>query len=119
MNKTYKGTLCIDEYGCLKCGDSYLVGDVESDFKKGDRVFVRYYVTDKEVTEDEAKEAVIRKAIGGNLDELEFILDAYSEYTILELEEHLVVGGHDLLSELQDYDGKFLTLVVEANAKPK
>ncbi len=110
----YKGILEIDEYGCLKCGDTYLVEDVEADFKKGDNVFVRYYVTDKEVTEEEAKEALILKTIGGNVDALEFVLDAYSEYTIMELEEHLVVGGHDLLNELQDCEGKFLTLIIEA-----
>ena len=110
----YKGILEIDEYGCLTCGNSYLVEEVEADFKKGDNVFVRYYVTDKEVTEEEAKEALILKTIGGNLDKLEFILDAYSEYTIMELEEHLVVGGHDLFNELQDCEGKFLTLVIEA-----
>jgi hypothetical protein len=110
----YKGILEIDEYGCLNCGDSYLVEDVEAHFKKGDNVFIRYYVTDKEVTEEEAKEALILKTIGGNVDELEFVLDAYSEYTIMELEEHLVVGGHDLFNELQDCEGKFLTLIVEA-----
>lgn len=110
----YKGFLEIDEYGCLKCGDLYLVEDVEADFRKGDNVFVRYYVTDKEVAEDEAKEALILKTIGGNIDELEFVLDAYSEYTIMELEEHLVVGGYDLFNELQDCEGKFLTLIIEA-----
>lgn len=109
----YKGILEFDEYECLKCGNSYLVEDVKTDFKKGDNVFVRYYVTDKEVTEEEAKEALILKTINGNVDELEFILDAYSEYTIMELEEHLVVGGHDLFNELQDYEGKFLTLIIE------
>ena len=114
MEKVYKGILEIDEYGCLRCGDSYLVEDVEADFKKGEKVFIRYYVTEKEVTEDEAKEALILKTIGGNLDELEFILDAYSEYTILELKEHLVIGEHDLFSELQDCEGKFLTLVIES-----
>lgn len=110
----YKGFLEIDEYGCLKCGDSYLVKDIELDFKKGDKVFVRYYVTDKEVTEDKAEEALILKTIGGNIDDLEFVLDAYSEYTIMELEEHLVVGGHDLFNELQSCEGKFLTLIIEA-----
>lgn len=110
----YKGILKIDDYGCLKCGDSYLVEDVEADFKKGDNVFVRYYVTDKEVTEDEAKEALILKTIGGNVDELEFVLDAYSEYTIMELKESLVLGGHDLFNELQNCEGKFLTLIIES-----
>ena len=109
----YKGILEIDDYGCLKCGNSYLVEDIEADFKKGDNVFVRYYVTDKEVTEEEAKEALILKTIGGNLDELEFELDAYTEYTIMKLVEHLVIGGHDLFKELQDCEDKFLILIIE------
>jgi hypothetical protein len=32
----------------------------------------------------------------------------------MKIEEHLVVGGHDLFNELQDCEGKFLTLVIEA-----
>jgi len=32
----------------------------------------------------------------------------------MELEEHLVVGGHDLFNELQDCERKFLTLIIEA-----
>src|SRR5690606_40063972 len=51
----YKGFLNIDEYGCLECGDSYLISDVESDFKKGDKVFVRYFLSDKEITEEQAR----------------------------------------------------------------
>jgi len=110
----YSGILKINEYECLKCGDSYLVEDVEPDFKKDENVFVRYYVTDKEISEEEAKKALILRNIGGNMDELNFILDAYSEFTITEIQERLVVGGHNLLNELQKYDGKFLTLVIES-----
>lgn len=110
---TIKGKLEIDEYGCLVCGGSYLVESVEEIFSKGDNVFVRYYLADKEVTEDEAKEAMILKTIGGNVDELRFILDAYSEYTILDLEENLVIGGHDLFEELQDSEGKYLILMID------
>jgi hypothetical protein len=109
----YKGKLNIDDYGCLECGDSYLAESVEADFKKGDKVFARYYITDKEVTEEEAKEALILKTIGGNIDECQFILDAYSEYTIIELEEHLTIGGHDLIDELSNADGKYLILIIE------
>jgi hypothetical protein len=36
----YKGFLNIDEYGCLECGDSYLISDVASDFKRGDKVLL-------------------------------------------------------------------------------
>jgi hypothetical protein len=111
--KTYKGILEDDIFSCLKCGDYYLADAVQSDFKKGDIVFVRYYITDKEVTEEEAKKALIFKAFGGDVDKIVFVLDAYSEYSILELEEDLTIGGHNLISELNAYDGKFLTLIIQ------
>jgi hypothetical protein len=110
--KIYKGILEIDGYGLLKCGNSYLIEDVELDFKMGDNVFVSYYVTDKEVTEDEARKALIIKTIGGNIEELQFDLVAYSEWTIISLEEELKIGGHSLCDELRGYEGKFITLIV-------
>ena len=110
----YKGFLTIDEYGCLECGDSYLISDVGSDFEKGDKVFVRYFLSDKEITEEQAKEALILKTLGGDIEELDFILDAYSEYTIMDYSEELKIGGHDLFNELQDSEGKFLLLIIDA-----
>lgn len=110
----YKGFLNINEYGCLECGDLYLISEIESNFKKGDKVFVRYFLSDKEITEGQAKEALILKTFGGDIEELDFVLDAYSEHSINELEEHLVVDGHDLLNELQACEGKFLLLIIDA-----
>lgn len=116
MKKTYSGILEIDEYGCLNCGGSYLIMDMNDDFKQGDKVFVRYFLADKEITEEEATEAMILKTIGGNVDDLNFVLEAYSEYTILEYDETAVIGGHDLFAELQDAGGKYLLLVIETCA---
>jgi len=109
----YTGKLNINEYKCLECGREYLVESVECAFKKGDKVFVRYYLSDKEITLDQANTALIIKTCGGDIDELEFILDAYSEYTIMDYKEELKVGGHDLFEELVDYDGKYLILIIE------
>lgn len=116
MKKIYSGMLEIDCYGCLKCGDSYLIDDMDYDFKQGDKVFVRYFLSDKEIIEDEATEALIFKTIGGNVDSLNFVLYAYSEYTILEYDEKAVIGGHDLFSELQDAEGNYLLLIIETCA---
>ena len=109
----YTGKLNIDEYGCLECGGEYLVESVECDFKKGDKVFVRYYLSDKEITLEQANTALIIKTCGGDIEELEFILDAYSEYTIMDYKEELKVGGHDLFDELEDYEGKYLILIID------
>jgi len=109
----YTGKLNIDEYGCLECGDKYLVEAVECDFKKGDKVFVRYYLSDKEITLEQANTALIIKTFGGDIEKLEFILEAYSEYTIVDYKEELKVGGHDLFDELECYEGKYLILIIE------
>ena len=110
----YTGKLNIDDYGCLEYGDNgYLLEDVEGDFNRGDKVFVAYYISDKEITLNEAKEALVMKTCGGNIDELEFILDAYSEWTIMDYKEDFKVGGHDLFDELEDHDGKYLILIIE------
>jgi len=109
----YTGKLNIDDHGCLECGDEYLVESVECDFKKGDKVFIRYYISDKEITLDQADTALIIKTCGGDVDELEFILETYSEYTIMDYKEELKVGGHDLFDELQDHEGKYLILIIE------
>jgi len=113
MKKNYSGFLNIDEYGCLTIGDNYLIDLIDDDFKKGDKIFIRYYITDKEVTDEEAAKAHIIKTIGGEIDELDFILDAYSEYTILDYNEELKIGGHDLFDELCNSDGKYLNLIIE------
>lgn len=109
----YTGELNIDGCGCLKCGDEYLVESVECDLNKGDKVFIRYYLSDKEITLDQANTALIIKTCGGDVDELEFILDAYSECTIMKYKEELKVGGHDLFDELQGHEGKYLILIIE------
>ena len=109
----YKGILNVDEYCCLQCGDIYLIEDLQKIFKSGNTVFIRYYITDIEVTEEESKEALILKTIGGNLDDLSFILEAYSEYTIIDYEEILIVDGHDLYTELRTHEGKFLTFIID------
>jgi len=113
--KTYSGILEVDGYGCLKCGDFYLIERLSGDFKQGDPVFIRYFITDKAVTEDEATKALLEKTLGvATIDSLNFELDAYSEWTILEYDEKAVIGGHDLFSELQSAEGKYLLLIVES-----
>lgn len=100
------------DYGLLLCQDFYLIESIADTFKRGDVVSVEYFITDKEVTEEEAREAFVMKTLGGPIDELDFVLDAYSSYTINELTEELIIGGHDLLEELQSFEGSFLILVI-------
>jgi hypothetical protein len=111
--KTYAGLLSINEYACLECGDDHLIDQINDDFTAGDKVFVRYYLADKPITEEEATLALVLKTIGGNIDSLDFILEAYSEYTVEECNEEFIIGGHDLFQELQEAEGKYLLLIIE------
>lgn len=109
-----RGVLDIDEYGCLTCAGRYLIELIQETFSVGDYVAVSYYITDLEVTQEQAMEMLILKTIGGDISRLEFVLDAYSEYTIMDLQEHLVVGGHDLFNELSGHRDKFLNLKIRS-----
>jgi hypothetical protein len=79
----------------------------------GKKIAVHYYITDETVTEDQALEASVRKDLGGDV-QAEFILDAYSSWTIMDFKQEAVVGGHDLIAELESYEDKFCTLIIES-----
>jgi len=113
MKKIYQGLLQIADFETLSLDYTNLAELIKNDFEKGNSVFVSYYITDKKVSEAEAKKSLILKTIGGNLDELHYELYAYSEYTIEDIKEGFIVGGHDLINELKNYEGKFLTLIIE------
>jgi hypothetical protein len=119
MKIVLQGLLNVDEYDllCLSTDIKHerLADALEShlDDKIGQLISVNYFITNQEVTLEECKMALIHKVCGGSLDKIQFILEAYSEWTIIEKEEHFVVGGHDLITELKTYDGKYVTLVIE------
>jgi hypothetical protein len=115
MKVKINGFISIDEYGCLCVGNSYIIEKINEEFSTGDKVSVRYYITDTETSEEEAMEANIMRSIGASIDSLDFILEAYSEYTILEYNEKLKIGGHDLFAELCSYEGKYLNLTIGVN----
>ena len=118
--KEYKGYLAICEYGFLTLNESQnesygvsLAESIEEDWGTGHEVSLRYYIGEKQMALDQATIALIEKAFGGEL-EAEYILDAYSEYTIMELEEELKIGGHDMISELESHEGKYAVIVIES-----
>jgi hypothetical protein len=119
--KTYKGWLGQCEYGFLSISEdkneSYgpsLADLIADDWEKGEKVSLRYYIAGAPMTEEQANEALIHKIYSGDLD-AEYLLDAYSEYTVLEWEEGLKIGGHNLIEELETHDGKYAVIVVEAS----
>ena len=126
--KKYTGYIDIDGDGLLNIvqdDKSLVLADlIKNDFNIGDNVSVKYYILDKEKTEEEATDALLKR-IYGDIEKLNFILEAYSEWTIeaysewtiLDLEEEVIIGGHDLIEELSGYEGKYLILIIRAERK--
>lgn len=112
-----------DEYGCLcilyniegkpYVRREYIIENISNEFQIGDKIFITYYLSDKKITEEEAKEYLILSNAGAVITDLNFILDAYSEYTIVDYNETFIVDGHDLYSELYENQGKYLILNIE------
>ncbi len=107
-----------DEYGLLCCdGDCiaeavFKEGD-QNGFKVGDRVSVRYFITDRAATQEEVESAAIMITLGGPINKLNFVLDAFGEMTIEALEQDFVVGGHDLINELWSFIGCYSVIIIE------
>lgn len=110
----FTGWLKVGDYGdsmdVLLLDDEPLAEQLEDNIACKE-VTVRYWVTDKECTKDQAVESFIRM-LSGDL-EAEFSA-RYSDITgYLWTDEEINVGGHDLLSELTSHDGGYLILEVE------
>lgn len=73
-------------------------------------VTVRYYISDVPKTKQELRENQLLK-ISGSVDA--DYRDRYTEVTgYLWTDEKLKVGGHDLLSEISDNEGKYIYLEI-------
>lgn len=82
----------------------------ELGWMRGKQVTVRYWITDKQCTRNEAVEAAMLIVMGVADVKLN---SRYSEGTgYLWTDEDLNIGGHDLLSELKGGVGKWLILEV-------
>lgn len=116
MRKEFHGFIQEDEgYGTLtRVGGEHIFEEIDDNFKRDEKVFIRYYISDKEITLEQAIEANILKTTGGNIDAIHFVLDAYSEYTVIELSEALTVDGHDIVNTLSNNYGKYLILIIES-----
>jgi hypothetical protein len=86
------------------------------DYMCSEVVTIRYYISDKEATEEELQEDFLINTLYGNL-ETDYGA-RYSEYTgYLWTDDELKVGGHDLRGELESYAGKYLFMIVELDQK--
>lgn len=77
------------------------------------KVTCRYWVTDREVTRDEAQDAFLKTLMGVGEARCR---SHYSEITgYLWTDEDLNIGGHDLLAELKSHLGKWLILEIDVH----
>ena len=115
---TYKGLLSEQSVGdaddlLFLSSQSDPLGEILQEDIEGKQVTVRYWVTDKEATKEEA--------VKGFLDTLIGVADCnfgscYSEITgYLWTDEECNIGGHDLLAELHSYVGKWLILEIDVH----
>ena len=113
--KTYAGYLIEKDIGeaddilHLSSLEDPLCEELEDELN-GKQVTVRYWITVKECTKEQAQECFIGKLYG----KLEAEYEArYSEYTgYLWTDEELKIGGHDLFRELSSNIGKWLILEI-------
>lgn len=116
--KTYAGLLECKDY---EEGDNilFLSGEDEPladelSWMSGRSVSVRYWVSDKICTREEANDAFLRTCMGDAAVQYQV---AYSELTgYLWTDEELMIGGHDLLKELKSSKGRWCILEVEYGA---
>lgn len=113
--KTYEGLLCLHSYGeaddilFLSSASNPLAEELEWMHRKN--VTVRYWVTGKPCSKEEASAEFLKTCMGAA--DVDFG-SRYSELTgYLWTDEELCVGGHDLIAELKSNVGKWLILEVE------
>lgn len=117
--ETYSGLLSLHSYG--EADDILFLSSFTDPFAEVMQtqiarklVTARYWITDKQVTRDEAAEAFLRHVTGQA--ECDFG-SHYSEYTgYLWTDEECRIGGHDLIRELKSHVGKWLILEIEISA---
>lgn len=118
MTDVYKGWLSFkrgeEDYESLYLDDTPIA---EALSEMSERIVtVRYYISNKEATEEELQEDFLINTLYGDLTS-EYGA-AYSEYTgYLWTDDELKIGGHDLKEELETYEGKYLYLLVDIDEK--
>jgi hypothetical protein len=96
--------------------DSEPVGEV-LEFMHRKTVTVRYWAVEEKCTKEEASEDFLCTLMGSA--EVKYGA-RYSEITgYLWTDEDLMVGGHDLMSELKGYEGRYLIIEVEIMERAK
>lgn len=115
---TYAGQIYVGDYGdslfvlFLSDEDQPLAQRIYDDIDE-EMVTVRYWVSDKELSEEDIKNEFTRSLFGDC--DAQFS-PRYSEITgYLYTDEDINIGGHDLLAELSSFKGRWLLLEVDVH----
>lgn len=111
---TYRGIIYENSYDdtlWLNDMDEALCSDIEAEIEEhGSFLTVKYFISDEELPKDEIITEHLKKVMGDSTATHNVV---YSEITgFLWADQDLIVGGHDLLSELQGNVGKFLHMEI-------
>jgi hypothetical protein len=77
------------------------------------KVTIRYYISDVEVSLDEANKLHLNSLFGKADVDYKIVCSEITGY--LWTDEKLNIGGHNLLNELKTFAGKYLILLVEVH----
>lgn len=114
MTYLLDGRLALGDYGeasdILYCGHRPVAEWAETFLPDNKQVSIRYWVTDKPVSLEEAQREAVEQIMG----KTEILFGArYSEITgYLWTDEDFNVGGHDMIARLKGDEGKYLLLEV-------
>lgn len=103
-----------DDEDELRIGDQALA-DWATQFKDS-LVSVRYWVCDQEITKDKAAEVTAEIAMG--LTSADYRVHHSDITGYLYTDETFTVGGHNLIEELEGFEGRYVILEVVLHAHP-
>lgn len=109
----YNGKISEWDYNEITIGDEVISRDIFDTFDVGDKINLRYFISEEPIDENNIEEQYL-KCLYGNLDG-KYIPILGSEWTGWYMtEEKVEIDGHDLLAELETYIGKYCYLEIKA-----
>jgi hypothetical protein len=118
--RVYSGTITVRDYGedtsalwldPTDYGDEPLTGEIEADIEQfGNTVTVSYWIADGPRTLEQLLENEVKQLAGAA--DAEYT-QCHSDITgYLYTDASLVIGGHDLLAELESNEGRWCYLTI-------
>ena len=103
-----------DDHDTLYCGNKIVAEWAEDNIGQGKQITLRYWITNKRCTKEEALADFIETISGASDTEWGA---RYSDVTgYLWTDEDFKVGGHDMINQLKSDIGKYLILEVEVHS---